>query len=136
MKTKNREFFLSQASDYLNKTKNHLFQTRDGYFYKIETFENDNKLYYATIIMGKGKLVENVGEVISEVLFKLYGDNTLNVFQSSFFPSYYKASSIKNFKKMKSFVKEIMSEIKPDNTLNKELVEKFKTRLFELEKVV
>ena len=135
METKSRHKILAQASAYLKKTNNHLFETADGYLYKIETFEREGKLYFATIFMGNGKVIINVGEAISEREYAWHLNNTLNVLQQSLFPVYYKTKSIPYFKKMKAIIKDLMSEIKTDNAANKELAEKFKARLPELIKV-
>lgn len=135
METKSRHTILAQASAYLKKTNNHLFETADGYLYKIETFEREGKLYFATIFMGNGKVIINVGEAISEREYAWYLNNTLNVLQQGLFPKYYKTKSIPYFKKMKVIIKDLMAEIKTDNAANKDLAEKFKARLPELEKV-
>ena len=135
METKSRHKILAQASAYLKKTNNHLFETADGYLYKIETFEREGKLYFATIFMGNGKVIINVGEAISEREYAWHLNNTLNVLQQSLFPVYYKTKSIPYFKKMKAIIKDLMAEIKTDNAANKELAEKFKARLPELIKV-
>jgi hypothetical protein len=135
MKTKSRNEIVKLAAAYLNKTSNHLFTTADGYLYKIETFEREGKLYYATIFLGNGKVIVDVKEAISERQFTWYGNNTLNVLQQELFPKYFKAKSIPYFKKMKEIIKDLMSELKVNNADNKELIEKIKTRLPELEKV-
>lgn len=135
METKNRQTILAQASAYLKKTTKHLFETADGYLYKIETFEVEGKLYYATIYMGNGKVIINVKEAISEREYAWYGNNTLNVLQQNLFKKHLKLKSIPYFKKMRNVIKDLMLEIKVDNAANNELAEKFKSRLSELEKI-
>lgn len=115
MKTK--EQVLKLASAYLSKTSQHLFTTEDGKFFKIETIEQDGKLYYVTIKIGD-KVVVNVQEVVSEMSFKFYGNNTLNVMKGNLFPQHTKIKSIPYFKKMKSLIKEIMVDVSTDNKKN------------------
>lgn len=135
MEQKSRQQILKQTSAYLNKTSNHLFVTNDGYFYKVETFEREGKLYYATIFMGKNKVIINVKEAVSERQYAYAGNNTLNILQQELFPVYYKAKSIPYFKKMRVLIKDLMADIKLDNSLNKELGDKISTRLSELEQI-
>ena len=122
-----------QALAYLNKTSLHAFVTNDGYIYKIITFQNEGKHYYATIMLGKGKVLINTQEVVSDRQFAYYGNNTLNVLQSNLFPTWYKAKSIPNFKKLKEVIAEIQKEIKVDSKSNAELAEKIKLKLADLE---
>jgi len=124
-----------EAIAYLTKTSLHAFTTNDGYIYKVITFESEGKRYYATIMLGNGKVLINTKEVLSDRQFAYYGNNSLSVLKSSLFPSWYKTVSIPNFKKLKALVADIQKEIKVDNKLNTELAEKFKLRLTELEQV-
>ena len=124
-----------EAMAYLTKTSNHVFKTNDGYLYKIITLNHEGKNYYATIMLGNGKVLINTQEVVSDRQFAYYGNNTLSVLKSSLFPSWYKTQSIPNFKKMKALIADIEKEIKVDNKSNQPLAEKFKERLSELEPV-
>jgi predicted Zn-dependent peptidase len=124
-----------EAIAYLNKTSLHAFTTNDGYIYKVITFESEGKRYYATIMLGNGKVLINTKEVLSDRQFAYYGNNSLNVLKASLFPTWYKTTSIPNFKKLKALVADIQKEIKVDSKLNAELAEKIKTRLTELEQV-
>lgn len=128
MEQKSRQQILKQTSAYLNKTSNHLFVTNDGYFYKVESFEREGKLYYTTIFIGKDKVMINVREAIT-----YFGNNSLNNLQHGLFPTYYKAKSIPYFKKMRLLIKDLMTDINLDNSLNKELGDKISVRLPELE---
>jgi hypothetical protein len=130
---KNKETLTQQAIAYLKKTSKHLFQTSDRYYYKVEVFERDNKYYKAIIFMGNGKVILNVSEVISEQDYSNYGNNVLNVLQQGLFPAYNKTEAVPYFKKMRSIIKYLMAEIQISNTSNKDLVEKLKSRLPELE---
>ncbi len=124
-----------EAIAYLTKTSLHAFTTNDGYIYKVITFESEGKRYYATIMLGNGKVLINTKEVLSDRQFAYYGNNSLSVLKSSLFPSWYKTTSIPNFKKLKALVADIQKEIKVDNKLNLELSDKFNLRLAELEQV-
>jgi hypothetical protein len=122
------------AKAYLTKTSKHLLATADGYLYKIESFERDGKLYYATIFMGNGKVIINVSEAISDRQYSYVGNNALSILQQNIFPAYLKTVSLPYFKKMRAIIKDLMLEISTDNVKNKDLAEKFKTRLPELVK--
>lgn len=124
-----------EAMAYLTKTSLHAFTTNDGYIYKVITFESEGKRYYATIMLGNGKVLINTKEVLSDRQFAYYGNNSLSVLKASLFPTWYKTQSIPNFKKLKGLVADIQKEIKVDNKLNAELAEKIKLRLTELEQV-
>ena len=124
-----------EAIAYLTKTSLHAFTTNDGYIYKVITFESEGKRYYATIMLGNGKVLINTKEVLSDRQFAYYGNNSLSVLKSSLFPSWYKTTSTPNFKKLKALVADIQKEIKVDNKLNLELSDKFNLRLAELEQV-
>ena len=132
MKTK--EQVSTEINNYLNKTSNHLFITESGHMYKIQSFEREGKLYYATITLGKGFVSINVKEALNDRTYSWYGNNSLDVLKNVVFPSYQKSKSIPYFKKMRELVTELMSEIQIDNTLNKDLVEKIKAMLPQLEK--
>jgi hypothetical protein len=123
-----------EAIAYLNKTSLHAFTT-EGYFYKVINFESEGKRYYATIMLGNGRVSINAKEVLSDRQFAYYGNNSLNVLKASLFPTWYKTQSIPNFKKFRLLIWEIKTQIKADNKLNAELAEKFKLRLADLEPV-
>ena len=131
MKTKQQ--IQNEVSKYLSKTSQHLFTTAQGYLYKIETFERDGKLYYATILMGKGNVMITVKEAMSDRQFADAGNNSLNLLQQGIFPTYFKTQSIPYFKKMREMIKYLMGEIKVDEESNKELITKLKAKLPELE---
>ena len=124
-----------EAMAYLTKTSLHAFTTNAGYIYKIITFENEGKRYYATIMLGNDKVLINTQEVLSDRQFACYGNNSLSVLSSSLFPTWYKTVSIPNFKKLKALIADIQKEIKVDSKSNTELAEKIKLRLAELEQV-
>jgi hypothetical protein len=133
MEPKTKQQILNEAKAYLTKTSKHLFVTADGYMYKIETFEEQGKLYYATIFMGNGKVIINVKEAVSDRQYAYAGSNTLGILKQELFPTYYKAKSLPYFKKMRGIIGDLMSAIKVDNLANTELAEKLKERLPELE---
>jgi len=135
METKTRQTMLSQAKAYLTKSSKPLFVTGDGFYYKIETFEREGKLYYATIFFGNGKVIISVNEAVSERQYAYAGNNTLSILKQGLFPTYYKAKSIPYFKKMRGMVAEMMTEISVDNTINSKLADKYKGRLIELEPI-
>lgn len=122
-----------EAIAYLTKTSLHVFKTNDGYLYKIITFESEGKRYYATIMLGNGKVLINTKEVLSDRQFAYYGNNSISVLKSSLFPDWYKTQSIPNFKKMRALVAEIQLEIKVDSVSNALLAEKIKAKLADLE---
>lgn len=124
-----------EALAYLTKTSLHVFKTNSGYLYKIITFENEGKHYYATIMLGNGKVLINTQEVLSDRQFAYYGNNSINVLKSSLFPTWYKTQSIPNFKKMRALIAEFKNEIKVDNKSNTELAEKMQKKLIDLEPV-
>ena len=134
MEQKTRQQTLKQASTYLNKTSDHLFVINDGSFFKVEPFEREGKLYYATILINKDKVFIYVREAVSEQNYAYAGNNTLNNLQKALFPVYYKTKSIPYFKRMRVLIQDLMTDIKLDNNSNKELADKISTRLPELEK--
>ena len=133
MEPKTQLQITKEAMAYLTKTSLHLFKTNDGYLYKIITLEREGKQYYATIMLGNGKVLINTQEVVSDRQFAYYGNNTLSVLKSTLFPDWYKTESLPNFKKMRALVAEIELEIKVDSKSNAELAEKLKLRLADLE---
>lgn len=133
MEPKTKSQMEKEAIAYLTKTSLHAFKTNDGYLYKIITFESEGKRYYATIMLGNGKVLINTQEVVSDRQFAYYGNNTLSVLKSSLFPVWYKAQSIPNFKKMRALIAEIQAEIKVDSKSNLILAEKIKEKLADLE---
>jgi hypothetical protein len=104
--------------------------------YKIQTFEREGKRYYATITLGKGFVSINVKEALNDRTYSWYGNNSLDVLKNVVFPSYQKSKSIPYFKKMRELMTGLMSEIQVDNSLNKDLVEKIKAMLPQLEKTI
>lgn len=78
------------------------------------------------------KVIINVREAVSERQYAYTGNNTLSILQQELFPVYYKAKSIPYFKKMRGLVKDLMVDIKVDNSLNKVLGDKLSPRLLEL----
>lgn len=124
------------VKNYLTKTEKHLFLTGDGFLYKIITLTENDKLYYATIFMGNGKVIIHAKEAASDSVIKQYGVNTLNVLENELFPSYLKVKALPYFKKMRKLIDDVRIEIKADNTANKALADKLKARLPELEQTV
>lgn len=136
MEPKTKQQILADAKVYLNKTSLHLFTTgTQGHMYKIITFEKEGKLYYATIVIGKDYLNIDVKEAVSDRQYAWAGNNTLSILKSSLFPIYGKTKSIPYFKKMKTLIEEIKSEINIDNALNKELINKLKDKVSDLQLV-
>jgi hypothetical protein len=133
---KTQEQVSIEIKNYLNKTSNHLFVTESGHMYKIQSFEREAKLYYAAITLGKGVVSINVKEALHDRTYAWYGNNSLDVLKAVVFPSYQKSKSIPYFKKMRELMTELMAEIQIDNSLNKDLVEKIKTMLPQLEKTI
>ena len=133
---KTQEQVSIEINNYLNKASNHLFVTESGHMYKIQTFEREGKRYYATITLGKGFVSINVKEALNDRTYSWYGNNSLDVLKNVVFPSYQKSKSIPYFKKMRELMTGLMSEIQVDNSLNKDLVEKIKTMLPQLEKTI
>ena len=131
---KTQEQVSIEINNYLNKASNHLFVTESGHMYKIQTFEREGKRYYATITLGKGFVSINVKEALNDRTYSWYGNNSLDVLKNVVFPSYQKSKSIPYFKKMRELMTGLMSEIQVDNSLNKDLVEKIKAMLPQLEK--
>lgn len=132
---KTKEEVVNQVETYLNKTANHLFVTESGHLYKVLPLRKDGKLYCVTITMGKGQVVLNISEAVSDYVYQNCGNGTANVIKNNLFPEYYKAKSIPNFRKMRKLVEEIIPNIKFENNANKELTEKIKERLPEFEVV-
>lgn len=133
---KTQEQVSIEINNYLNKASNHLFITESGHMYKIQTFEREGKRYYATITLGKGFVSINVKEALNDRTYSWYGNNSLDVLKNVVFPSYQKSKSIPYFKKMRELMTGLMSEIQVDNSLNKDLVEKIKAMLPQLEKTI
>jgi hypothetical protein len=133
---KTQEQVSIEINNYLNKASNHLFVTESGHMYKIQTFEREGKRYYATITLGKGFVSINVKEALNDRTYSWYGNNSLDVLKNVVFPSYQKSKSIPYFKKMRELMTGLMSEIQVDNSLNKDLVEKIKAMLPQLEKTI
>jgi len=133
---KTQEQVSIEVNNYFNKASNHLFVTESGHMYKIQTFEREGKRYYATITLGKGFASIQVRETLNERTYAWCGNNSLNVMKDIAFPRYQKSKSIPYFKKMRELMTELMSEIQIDNSLNKDLVEKIKAMLPQLEKTI
>jgi len=133
MKTKTKQQIETEVSNYLNKTSKHLFVTESGYYYKIITFKRNEKEYYATLLFNNDNFQINDQEIVSDNYYNYYGNNTTNMIKHMLFPEYYKTKSIPFFKKMKNLIKEIEQEITSDNTTNKALIDKFKTKIVELQ---
>lgn len=134
MEPKTKQQIVNEAKAYLEKTSRHLFVTgTQGSLYKIIPLEVDGELYFTTIIFRKDSVFISVRKAISDNDFKYHGNNGLNVLKKCIFPDYYKTKSIPNFKKMKTLVGDIMSEISIDDKTNLVLADKIKTRLVELE---
>ncbi len=136
METKSKQQIEAEVSAYLDKTSKHLFVTESGYFYKILSFTKNDKKYYATIMLHKSQVQINVQEIVTDNQYKWYGNNTVNIIKHSLFPDYYKTKSIPFFKKMKGLMKEIEVEISIDNTKNKDLMEKIKGQISDLEVLI
>jgi hypothetical protein len=130
MKTK--EEIINGVKKYLTKTSNHLFTTKAYEFYKVEMIERDDKIYRVYIGINNGNVIIRTEQVGWN---DYYQNNLLNLIQSSTFPTYYETKSIPYFKKMRAFVKEIMSEVKVDNKANLELAEKMKGKISDLAKI-
>lgn len=130
MKTK--EQILNDVKKYLTKTSQHLFTTKVYDFYKVELIEREDKLYRVYITINKDKV-----NIRTEQIAPLgyYTTNLLNLTQSAIFPTYYETKSIPYFKKMREFVKEIMSEVTVDNKANQELANKMSAKIAGLAKV-
>lgn len=133
METKSKDQIEKQVEAYLNKTSNHLFLLDNGYLLKVITLSDEGNLYYATIMIKKDQVHLTVQPMVTDNQIRWYGNNTANVIKKSIFPQYYKAKSIPYFKRMRTLVSEIKSEINLDNSKNKSLIEKIKTRVIELE---
>lgn len=130
---KTKQQIETEVTTYLDKTSKHLFITESGYFYTVITMKQNDKLYYVTIMIGKGQVQLNVREAVSDSNFNYYGNNTTNMVKVALFPEYYKAQSIPYFKKMRNLVEEISKEVSIDNTKNQALIEKIKTKIGDLE---
>jgi predicted double-glycine peptidase len=130
MKTK--EEILNGVKKYLTKTSNHLFTTKAHDFYKVEMIERDDKIYRVYIGIKNANVTIRTEQIGS---YDYWQNNLLNLIQSSTFPTYYETKSIPYFKKMREFVKEIMSEVKVDNKANLELAEKMKDKISDLAKI-
>jgi hypothetical protein len=136
MEPKTKSQIEKEANAYLAKTSLHLFTTgTEKHLYKIITFEQEGKRYYATIHFLPSKVAINVQEVVSDRQFAYYGNNTLDVLKKSLFPRYYVTQSIPNFKKMKVLIADIQKDIKVDSKSNLELAERVRARLGELVQV-
>lgn len=132
MTTKTKQEIDTQVVQYLNKAKLHLYVTEKGYLYKILPMEKDGKMYITTIMIGKDNVMINTSEAVSEYMYQTNGNGTANVVKKGLFPDYYKTKSIPNFKRMKNLIEEITGEINLNN-LNKDLIEKIKLKVVELE---
>jgi hypothetical protein len=133
MTTKTKQEIDTQVAQYLNKAKLHLYVTETGYLYKILPMEKDGKMYITTLMIGKENVIINTSEAVSDYMYKTNGNGTANVVKKGLFPDYYKTKSIPNFKRMKALIEEIKGEINLNNNLNKDLIEKIKIKVVELE---
>lgn len=124
-----------EALAYLTKVSKHLYVTNTGHMYKIILFESEGKHYYAIIHFTKDNILINTREALSDRQFSYYGNNSLSVLKDIVFPPVNKIQSMPYFKKMKDLIEEIKGEIKTDSQSNAKLVEKFKSRLPDLELV-
>lgn len=130
MKTK--EQLTSIAEAYLNKAKNHLFVTNDGYYFKVETIERDGKKYYVTIYMSPEKTIIRTDEVLSDGRYSLFGNNSISYMKSEIFTPWNKKKSIPYFKKMKGFISELMKDVSLDNKVNQTLIHKYTSQISEM----
>lgn len=120
---KTQEQKIKEAKAYIAKSAQHLFVINEKTFYKIIPFTRDGELHYATLTIAG----ENVN--IRVVNTNGYKWNL----KHSLFPQYVKTSSIPYFKAMRNLVESIESEL--SLTDNKNLVEKIKSKVKELELV-
>ena len=134
MKIKTKEEILKDVESYLTKTAKHLFVINNGDFYKIETLKVDNKLYYVTILINN-EIYVDVKEAVSDRRYATSRNITLNMIKLELFQKYNKSKSIPYFKKMRLLIKDLLKEIKLDNSLNKELASKFSTNLEGFQKI-
>jgi hypothetical protein len=117
---KTLEQIKTAADRYITKTSNHLFKLGEGHYFKVEKLSCDGKNYYATIHIKEDKVVISVQEIMSEGLFKLYGNNSLSVLKHGIF-GWYKPTNVSYFRKMRNFVTKLKTEISLDNKVNQEL---------------
>jgi hypothetical protein len=135
MKTKTKQELEKQLENYLVKASNHVYLIEGGFYYKVLPLHNEGNLYYATLIMGKDKVIMNVKQAIPERDYQCYGNDSANVVKRRLFPEHYKSKSIPNFKRIRNLIDSIKPLIKFDSKSNEELIEIIKGRLIELEPV-
>jgi len=105
-----------EVLNYLDKTSQHLFVTKQGVMFKIITFKQEGELYYSQFIIKK--------DTIKVVTNKVKLNRFKRSYKDELFESYLEIKSIRMFKKLYDLLKNITLDLGKDDVKNQERLDK------------
>lgn len=107
--------------NYFTKTSNHLFLINDNTYYKLELVNENGKYYVVKYLITDGKAKISVSDLLTDAFFEYYKNDSISVTKDKYFPNFNKTKSIPYFKKMRTLIADLSSQIKMDTRIKYEL---------------